>query len=91
MEVFSISPASSKPLWFISIIVILLNLIITLLVYTAYSSMYSRVELNHNQIRLVGDLWGRTIPLELLDISEARILDLDRSAEYSLKRRTLGT
>ncbi len=91
MEVFSISPASSKPLWFLAIIGILLSFILAILAYTAYSSLNSRVELASNQLRLVGDFWGRTIPLELLDISEARILDLDRRSEYALKRRTFGT
>ena len=91
MEVFSISPASSKPLWFLAIIGIILSFVLAILAYTAYSCRHSRVELESNQLRLVGDFWGRTIPLELIDLSEARILDLDRRSEYSLKRRTLGT
>ena len=91
MEVFSISPASSKPLWFITFIGVLLALILAVLVYTAYSSQHSRVELESNRLRLVGDLWGRTIPRELLDSSAAKIIDLYPGSAYSLKRRTLGT
>ena len=91
MEVFSISPASSKPLWFLAIITLLLTLVLAALLYTGYSSLNSRVELKSDQLRLVGDFWGRTIPLESLEVSEARILDLNRRSEYSLKRRTFGT
>ena len=91
MEVFSISPASSKPLWFIALIGLFLTFILAILVYTAYSSLHSRVELSSNRLRLVGDFWGRTIPLESLYVSEARILDLDRRSDYALKRRTFGT
>lgn len=91
MEVFSISPASSRPLWFITFIGVLLTLILAILVYTAYSSQHSRVEIESNHLRLVGDLWGRTISRELLDSSQARIIDLYPGSDYSLKHRTLGT
>ena len=91
MEVFSISPASSKPLWFIAIITALLTLVLAMLLYTGYSSQHSRVELGSDRLRLVGDFWGRTIPLELLEASQAVIVDLDNKSEYSPKRRTFGT
>ncbi|MBE9045221.1 hypothetical protein IQ255_12585 [Pleurocapsales cyanobacterium LEGE 10410] len=91
MEVFSISPASSKPLWFLAMITLLLSLVLAALFYTGYSSLNSRVELKSDRLQLVGDFWGRTIPLESLKVSEAQILDLNRRSEYSLKRRTLGT
>ncbi len=91
MEVFSISPASAKPLWFLAIITLILTLVLAVLVYTGYSSLNSRVELTSDRLRLVGDLWGRSIPLESLEVSEARLVDLNRGSAYSLQRRTLGT
>ena len=91
MDVFPISPASSKPLWFLASICVLLSVVLAVLVYTAYSSQHSRVELNSNQLRLVGDLWARTIPMDVIDVSETRILDLDRRSNYSPTRRTFGT
>ena len=91
MDVFPISPASSKPLWFLASICVLLSVVFAVLVYTAYSSQHSRVELNSNQLRLVGDLWARTIPMDVIDVSETRILDLDRQSDYSPTRRTFGT
>ena len=91
MEVFSISPASWKPLWFTAIIGVLVTFILGILVYTAYSSLHSRVELSRTEIRIVGDFWGRSIPMELVDVREVRIVALDPRSEYSLKRRTFGT
>ncbi|MGB5602535.1 MAG: PH domain-containing protein [Gammaproteobacteria bacterium] len=91
MEVFAISPASVRPLWFIWLIAVLLILILLALAYTAYSSRHSRVEVESDRIRLVGDFWGREIPFTLLDVSAARILDLNGHSQYMPKRRTLGT
>jgi hypothetical protein len=91
MEVFAISPASPKPLWFFAIICMILTVVLLALAYTAYSSRNSRVEIENDRIKLVGDFWGREIPFELLKVTDARILDLTRNVEYSPKRRTLGT
>ncbi len=91
MDVFLISPASSRPIWFLWIICVLLVLILLALAYTAYSSRHSHVEIEHDRIRLVGDFWGRQIPFTQLDVSAARILDLNRNSQYLPKRRTLGT
>ena len=91
MEVFSISPASSKPLWFIAIITVVLTCVLAALIYGGYSALHSRVELGSDKLRLVGDFWGRTIPLESIDISRSRILNLDRQSQYAPKWRTFGT
>lgn len=91
MEVFAITPASARPLWFLVVICMLLTAILIALVYTAYSSRHSRVMVESERIKLVGDFWGRDIPFNLLDVSAARILDLTGNSEYLPKRRTLGT
>ena len=91
MEVFAISPASPKPLWFLAIICMILTVVLLALAYTAYSSRNSRVEIENDRIKLIGDFWGREIPLKLLNVTDARILDLAQNVEYSPKRRTLGT
>ena len=56
-----------------------------------YASQHSRVEIEPERLRLVGDFWGRTIPVERLDVSAARIVDLNRGSDYLPKRRTFGT
>lgn len=91
MDIFTISPASPKPLWFLVIICVILALILMALMYTAYSSRHSRVEMDSERIKLVGDFWGREIPLKLLNVPAARILDISGNTEYTPKRRTFGT
>ena len=91
MDVFAISPASPRPLWFIAIICVVLAIVFIALAYTAYAARHSRVEVGSDRIRIVGDFWGREIPFSQLDVSSARIVDLGRTKEYSPKRRTLGT
>lgn len=91
MDVFAISPASAKPLWFLAIICVILAIILFALAYTAYSSRNSRVEIADDGIKLVGDFWGREIPFSQLKVSDARILDISGKTEYSPKHRTFGT
>ena len=91
MEIFAISPASSKPLWILTIICVVLLGVLIVLAYTAYASRNSRVEITDDRIVIVGDFWGREIPLNLLSVSEARVLDLDKNSEHYPKRRTFGT
>lgn len=91
MDVFAISPASPKPLWFVAIICVLLVIVLMALAYTAYSSRNSRVEIGRDRIKLAGDFWGREIPFRRLNVSGARILDLTENPGYSPRRRTFGT
>lgn len=91
MDVFAISPASPRPLWFLAIICVLLAVILIALAYTAYSSRNSRVEVGNAGIKLVGDFWGREIPFSQINIPAARILDITGKTEYTPKRRTFGT
>ena len=91
MEAFPISPASAKPLWFVAVVCVVLAVVFVALAWTAYSARHSRVEIQGDHLRLVGDFWGRRIPFSLLDMSRIRIVDLNRTPEYYPKRRTLGT
>lgn len=91
MEVFAISPASSKPLWLLAVICLLLAAILIALAYTAYSSQNSRVQVEADRIRIVGDFWGRAIPFAQLDGASARVINLDEEPGFAPKRRTLGT
>ena len=91
MESFPITPASSKALWILAVVCALMAAVLVVLAYTAYSSRHSRVEVHDDRLRLVGDFWGRTIPLDVLDLSAARVVDLDATPELYPRRRTLGT
>lgn len=91
MEVFPIVPAGAKPLWFLGAICLVLGLVIVMLAWVAWSSRNSRVEVTDESIRLVGDIWGRSIPLASLDLSAASVLLLDSSSDYRPVARTFGT
>ena len=91
MEVFAISPASSKPIWFVFIICLILLFVLLALGYIAYSSQYSRVEINGDRLRLVGVFWGREIALSRIKTSQVRLVDLTRNQDLYPKRRSLGT
>lgn len=91
MDVFPIVPAAAKPLWFIAAICLVLALVIALLLWIAWSARHARVEVSDREIRLFGDLWGRSIALESLDLSGASVVVVDPSSPYRPTRRTLGT
>ena len=90
-EVFPIAPASAKPLWFLAIICALLLAILIMLAYTAYSARASRFEVGGGQLRLAGDFWARSIPVQSLHLDRASVIDLRESRDYAPHRRTLGT
>ena len=90
-EIFPIIPASGKPIWFLAIICVVLSIILVALAYTAYSARHSRIEVGDRQLRIVGDFWGRSIPVGSLRLEGASILDLEESREHAPRRRTFGT
>ena len=91
MEIFPITPASPKPLWVLAAICALLAVLLVAFTYIAYSARHSRVELDGEHLRLVGDFWGRAIPLRLLKVNHARIVNLEQAPEYYPKLRIWGT
>jgi hypothetical protein len=91
VEVFPITPAGAKPLWFIAAICLVLGAVIVMLAWVAWSARHSRVELDDQRLRLVGDLWGRSIPLSKLDVAGSRVVLIDGESEYRPVGRTFGT
>lgn len=90
-QVFAITPATSGPLWFLGVIGLVLASVLGILAYTAWSSRHSRVEVDAERVRIVGDLWGRALPLSALDLSRAQVLDLRSDRERAPRGRTFGT
>ena len=90
-EVFPIVPASAKPIGFLAVVCVILLVILVLLAYTAYSARNSRIEVGDGQLRIVGDLWARSIPIGSLALERAAVLDLGNSPDHIPKRRTFGT
>jgi len=90
-SVYWIVPASPKTMWFLAPIVLLLAALIVLMVVIGYGSQRSSFELTGDALRLRGDLWGRTIPLDSLDIGAARIVDLRNEPSLHPTARRAGT
>ena len=89
--VFQMTPASTKALWLLAVLCILMAALTLMFGYLAYSARNARFEISPRGVRLVGDLWGRTIPWGVIDVEAAKALDLRVAHEYRLKRRTMGT
>ncbi len=91
MQVFPVPPAEGKGAWFLIGLAVFLVALAILLGYVAWSTKHSRVEVSDAGLRLVGDLWGRTIPLEQLRLEEARVVDLRHEPDLRPSGRTMGT
>lgn len=88
---FPIVPAGAKSLWFIGAVSLVLGLVLIMLVWIGWSARHSRVEVTDAGLRLVGDLWGRSIPLGALDLAASEVVMLDGSSQYRPVSRTFGT
>jgi len=92
IQVFPIPPAGGKgTLWFLIGTIVLLLGLCALLGYVAWSTKNSRAEVTPEGLKLVGDLWGRTIPYESLLLDDARVVDLRAEPELQPRARTMGT
>ena len=69
MQVFPIPPASGRGiLWFFVIMMVVLGAVTLMMGWAAWSTRNSRAEVSPAGLKLVGDLWGRTIPLDRLEL-----------------------
>jgi len=89
-QIFPIIPASSKAFWGLAVIAVFLVALLGLFGYIAYSARQVRFEVSPAGLKIVGGLYGRTIPLKSLNLAEAARVDLQRSSEYAPKWRTNG-
>lgn len=72
-----------------SITALLLS-VVTLLGYTAYSMHNLRLEIEADTMRIRGDLYGRTLPVEALRPDQAQVVDLRDTSELRPRCRTNG-
>jgi hypothetical protein len=92
MQVFPIPPASGRGiLWFFIIMMVVLGAVTLMMGWAAWSTQNSRAEVSPAGLKLVGDLWGRTIPLDRLELDGARVVDLRGEPDLVPRRRTMGT
>ena len=88
-QVFSIVPASSKPVWFFLAIAIVPLLVSMMLFYLAISCQQTRVEVSRSELRISG-LYGRRISAAHLLPEQAQLVDLRQSPRLQPKWRTNG-
>jgi hypothetical protein len=58
---------------------------------TALGAQQSRVVLTDDTLRIRGDLYGRSIPIELLNVDSARVVDLRGEPSLQPVSRRMGT
>ena len=92
METFPIVPSTSRGLWIlVAVILVLLGIAGLFLFITARGATTSRFELSDAGLRLHGDLYGRMIPATALRGGATRIVDLANTHELQPRWRTMGT
>ncbi len=92
MESFPIAPATSRSLWFVIPIAMVLLAAAVTLAMTALGPKRARYELSPDGIAFRGDMYGRgLIPAGELRGGSARIVDLARDPDLAPRWRTLGT
>lgn len=91
MNVFPIAPAESRYLWFAIPILLLLLGVMALVVATVRGSRASTFEVRKDALVLRGDLYGRGIPKDRLQIQLARRVDLVQEPGLRPKSRRIGT
>jgi hypothetical protein len=89
--VFPMIPAASKSLWFFAIISLVLVGVLVLMIWLAWSMQHALFTVSKDGLRLQGDLWGRTIPLQSLILDEAIVTNLNTDKDHQPKWRTMGT
>jgi hypothetical protein len=91
MSTFPIAPATSRYLWFLIPILLILLAAIALLMASIRGAHASRFEIGQDGLRLRGDLYGRLVPRSQLRIREARRVNLVVETELRPGWRRLGT
>jgi len=92
IESFPIAPASSRSLWLMIPVAVVLLGAAVMLVTTALGPSRARYDLSPAGLSLRGDVYGRRlISAAELRGGSARIVDLEREPELAPRWRTMGT
>lgn len=89
-QVFTIEPASTRPLWVLAVIAAFLLALLLLFGFFAYSSRNTRFEVTPLGLDIRGTLYGRSIAWADLDVEQARTVDLREASELQPTLRTNG-
>jgi len=89
-QIFPIVPAANGPVWVLGGVSLLLVALVILMAYVAHSSRNTRFEITATGLRIKGNLYGRTIPLQSLQTDQARILNLNQEDRFRFGWRSNG-
>lgn len=89
-QVFQIVPAGAGPLWVAVAIGGLLFVLVAAFGYFAWSSRHVQFEITSSGLSIVGDMYGRSIASDQLDLERARAVDLTQDKSLAPSLRTNG-
>ena len=89
-EVFTIAPVTTKPLWVVAGIGILLLTLLLLFTSFAHSSRATRFEISAQGLTIRSTVYGRSVPWASLDTEQARVVNLRESPDLQPTVRTNG-
>ena len=91
VTVFSIVPAGIRPFCLLLPIFGLLILVLALLGVVGYGSQRASLVLSDAGLDFQGDVWGRRVRWEAVEIEKARVVDLTREPGLRPRSRRMGT
>lgn len=91
VETFPIVPATGRAYAVAIPVGIVALFLIALAVYLIWSPTHVRLEVSPGSLRIRGDIYGRTIPLSELDLSQASVVNLNQQPDLRPRFRTNGT
>lgn len=91
MQEFVIAPPGARPLWVLIPLSIVLLVVVGGLAVSLVGSRTTHFDITASDLRIRGDWYARTIPLEALRTAEARRVDFDADPDLRPRWRTWGT
>ena len=93
-QVFHITQAAPGHGWFWVFLVAMVLVMAGVMVFVGWvvnGAKHARFEVSERGLEIRGGLYGRLIPLEHLELDQARVADLDTDTELYPKRRRSGS
>jgi hypothetical protein len=91
MESFSIAPATTRALWFLPVVLLVVLVPVIILVGSLVASRAARFDISPAGLQLRGDWYGRMIPAEQIRGQAVKRVDFAAEPGLTPQRRTMGT
>ena len=89
-QVFEIVPASGSAMPFFALLLAIPVLLLAFFGFLWYSMQHTSFEVSADGVKINGDLYGRTIPLNKLRLDKAKIYNMAEDRDHGLSWRTNG-